>query len=87
MADAKKVATATEHDESTQVREGLARIREELAALREQLAEAGFMSGPKAPQAPSFGMSEGTREELERLGKAVDPFTGKALTREDLKNE
>jgi hypothetical protein len=32
----------------------------------------------------SFGLSEGTREELERTGHAVDPFTGKTLTRDDL---
>lgn len=31
-----------------------------------------------------FRMSEGTREELARTGHAVDPFTGKTLTRDDL---
>ena len=39
---------------------------------------------PAKPQGPSFGMSEGTREELERTGHAVDPFTGRKLTRADL---
>jgi hypothetical protein len=34
--------------------------------------------------APKFGMCQGTREEIERTGKAVDPFTGKTLTRDDL---
>lgn len=36
------------------------------------------------PEAPSFGISEGTRQEIEMHGKAVDPFTGKILTRDDL---
>jgi len=34
---------------------------------------------------PRFGMCEGTREELERTGKSIDPFTGVLLTRDDLK--
>lgn len=34
--------------------------------------------------APRFGMCEGTREEIERTGTAVDPFTGATLTRDDL---
>lgn len=36
------------------------------------------------PGQPKFRMSEGTREELERTGKATCPFTGRALTRDDL---
>jgi hypothetical protein len=40
---------------------------------------------PEQPRKPSFGMSEGTREELERTGKATDPFTGEKLTKDDLK--
>ena len=39
---------------------------------------------PAAPAAPSFGMCEGTREELARLGVATDPFTGAKLTEDDL---
>lgn len=31
------------------------------------------------PKAASFGLSEGTREELERTGRATDPFTGEHL--------
>lgn len=31
-----------------------------------------------------FGLCEGTREEIERTGEAVDPFTGRTLTRDDL---
>lgn len=34
----------------------------------------------KAPKQPSFGISEGTRNDLELYGKATDPFTGKLLT-------
>lgn len=39
-------------------------------------------AAPKAPYVPSFGMSEGTREELERTGHAVDPFTSEKLTKD-----
>jgi len=56
--------------------------RKDVAALTEPGAEA---APETAPAGPKFGMCEGTREELERTGKAVDPFTGKALTRDDLK--
>jgi hypothetical protein len=48
------------------------------------LVAPGVDAEAPAPTGPSFGMSEGTREELERTGHAVDPFTGKALTSEDL---
>jgi hypothetical protein len=64
--------------------EHLAEIEAEAQALRDKLAEAGVVIALK-PHAPSFGMSEGTREELARTGKAVDPFTGAKLTRDDLK--
>lgn len=37
---------------------------------------------PEKP-APS-GLCEGVREELERTGVSVDPFTGKRLTKSDL---
>lgn len=40
--------------------------------------------GDLGHRAASFGLCEGTREELERTGKATDPFTGRALTRDDL---
>lgn len=32
---------------------------------------------------PSFGISEGTRNDLEQYGKTTDPFTGKLLTSTD----
>lgn len=60
------------------------RLRAENDRLRAELAARSTTARP-APVAPSFGMSEGTREELERTGKATDPFTGEALTRDDLK--
>lgn len=34
------------------------------------------------PAAPSFGMCEGVRADLEQSGKTTDPFTGKVLTAE-----
>lgn len=65
---------------------GADRVREleaENAELRAKLSEAGQPVAQK-PHAPSFRISEGTREELERNGEATDPFTGKKLTRADL---
>ena len=47
-------------------------------------AKPAVKAEPAKPQGPSFGMSEGTREELERTGQATDPFTGRKLTRADL---
>lgn len=84
MADAKKIVAPTERDDWAQVHELLHVIHLELAALREALGQAGFTAGPKAPVEPSFGMSEGTRDEIERTGKSVDPFTGRTKTRDDL---
>ncbi|MGW3619482.1 hypothetical protein [Micromonospora arida] len=52
--------------------------------LEEAKANAVVLPNTKpVPHVPSFGMSEGTREELERTGKAVDPFTGRLLTNEN----
>jgi len=62
----------------------LAALRAEVAELREALAAAGVAVKPAAPQEPSFGISEGTRDELERDGHAVSPFTGNVLTKDDL---
>lgn len=62
-----------------------AELRAENERLREQLADAqaGKPTRP-VPTAPSFGMSEGTRAELELVEKTTDPFTGKTVTRADL---
>lgn len=64
--------------------ERLAKLRREVQDLADKLAEAGVVAAYKPPS-PRFGMSEGTRDELERTGKATDPFTGAKLTRDDLK--
>jgi hypothetical protein len=64
--------------------ERLAELEREIAELRDKLAEASVILAPK-PRKPSFGLSEGTREELARTGKATDPHTGEKLTRDDLK--
>lgn len=50
--------------------------------LGDPTAEAAEVE-PAKTGAPKFGMCEGTREELERTGKAIDPFTGELLTRDD----
>lgn len=62
-------------------------LREENERLREQLADAraGKSTARPGPVAPSFGMSEGTRADLEQVEKTTDPFTGKTVTRDDLK--
>jgi hypothetical protein len=56
------------------------------AELRAALAatKAGDTAKRPAPEEPSFGLSEGVRDDLERNGKATSPFTGKPLTRDDL---
>lgn len=62
-------------------------LREENEQLREQLdaTRAGQPATRPKPEAPSFGMSEGVRADLEQVEKTTDPFTGKTVTREDVK--
>ncbi len=67
MPDTKPAAPAA-NDE-------LARLRAENERLRAELAEAKPQA-PAKPTEPSFGISEGQRDELERTGKTVSPFTG-----------
>ncbi|MEV0156880.1 hypothetical protein AB0H57_24555 [Micromonospora sp. NPDC050686] len=50
-------------------------LEEENRALREQLAAAGQPTRQK-PTEPSYALSEGQRDELERTGRTVSPFTG-----------
>lgn len=74
-----------------------AELEQENAELRERVAEleqagAPAAAGPRRPQLPSFGMSEGTRNDIEqaqneiarnpRLDEIVmaEPFTGRAIT-------
>ncbi|WP_030488190.1 hypothetical protein [Micromonospora chokoriensis] len=55
------------------------RVREleaEVAELREQLATAGQTPKPGKATEPRFTFSEGQRDELERTGRTVSPFTG-----------
>jgi hypothetical protein len=40
-------------------------------------------TGPTGPTEKTF-ISEGVREEIERTGEAVDPATGRKLTKSDL---
>ncbi|HEY9415375.1 MAG TPA: hypothetical protein VIQ30_11495 [Pseudonocardia sp.] len=51
------------------------RLRAELAAAQ---GNAGVTTGKARPKPtePSFGISEGQRDELERTGRTVSPFTG-----------
>lgn len=51
---------------------------------RKSTGDAPTVAGPTsrlAPQAPSFGMCEGVRADLEQVEKTTDPFTGKVVTR------
>jgi hypothetical protein len=64
-----------------------AELEAENEALRQELE--AVRSGRVArttgvPPRPSFGMSEGERDEIERKGSAVSPFDGKRRTAEDL---
>jgi hypothetical protein len=65
-----------------------AQLQEENQRLRARVAEleqrnAGTAPG-RIPLQPSFGMSEGEREEIERTGSAVSPFDGQRRTENDL---
>jgi hypothetical protein len=55
----------------------LVMLRAEVASLSQVAARSGRLTGPKH-------MSEGVREEVERVGYSNDPFTGRPVTREDL---
>jgi hypothetical protein len=52
-------------------------LRAENGRLKRQLGLPDEVS--QAPGAPSFGMSEGVRKELEMRGQATDPNTGRTV--------
>lgn len=56
------------------------RLRAELDQLRTERTP----GARQLPSTPSFGLSEGERDEIERLGSAVSPFDGKRRTEGDL---
>lgn len=62
--------------ENGRLRAEIVRVEAENGRLREQLAAAGKPAGPGRPVEPSFTFSEGQRDELERTGRTVSPFTG-----------
>ena len=55
----------------------LVMLRAEVSALKQAAARAGLTSRPR-------NMSEGVREEIERVGYSVDPSSGVQLTSDDL---
>ncbi|MBQ1039293.1 hypothetical protein [Micromonospora sp. C81] len=79
MANQTQTQNQTQTLRATSVDE-VERLRAENEELRAQLQD---QKSPAKPHVPSF-LPEGTREELERNGEAVNPFTGKKLTRADL---
>ncbi|MDG4762432.1 hypothetical protein [Micromonospora sp. WMMD710] len=52
-------------------------LEAEVAELREQLATADRATKPGKATEPRFTFAEGQRDELERTGRTVSPFTGK----------
>lgn len=52
---------------------------EENEELKARLANADQPAAKPVPAEPSFRLTEGTRDELERLGRAISPFTGARL--------
>lgn len=58
------------------------RLRAELVELRSNPRV--MPDTAQVRRAPSFGMSEGERSDIERTGKSVSPFTGEVLTAADL---
>ena len=79
-ADGQAAAAQKMIADLTQDRDALeaenARLLERLAAAGELLERAGSKEPAKATE-PSFKFSEGQRDELERTGRTVSPFTGK----------
>lgn len=76
----KSTTPAAQTQTTTTARTDADRVREleaENARLREQLAAAGSPAPAARPNEPSFKFSEGQRDELERTGRTVSPFTGK----------
>lgn len=69
----------TDHDRIGELLAENAQLREELAAVK-----SGQPVKRPVPTEPSFGISEGVRDDLERNGTTTSPFTGKTLTRDDL---
>lgn len=55
----------------------LVTLNAEVQALKTVAARAGITARPRH-------MSEGTREEIERVGFSTDPLTNRVLSREDL---
>jgi hypothetical protein len=84
VRDPSQDATDTTGRDEVAGNDEVARLREENDRLRAQLAENDARLRAAKPQQPSFGISEGTRNDLEMHGKTTDPFTGKQLTQEDL---
>lgn len=70
------------HADVEELRRENARLRAENEILR-----AGGTPTPattrRAPEPASFGLSEGTRQELKERGEATDPFSGERVTRAD----
>ena len=73
-------ADAVDDDERSE----LEQLRAENDRLRALIAEGDARIRAAKPHEPSFGLSEGTRNDLELTGKAVSPFTGKQLDKNDL---
>jgi len=65
-----------------------AQLTEENERLRARVAEletaAGRPAGRPVPAQPSFGLSEGERQDIEMHGSAVSPFDGKRRGVDDL---
>lgn len=51
--------------------------------LEQQVREERRRRGRPAPKDPSFGLSEGERDELERTGTTVSPHTGQVRHDDD----
>lgn len=76
MATTTKTTSGTPGDTKPTGGDRVAELEAENARLREALAASGQPAVPGKPTEPSFGLSEGQRDELERTGRTVSPFTG-----------
>lgn len=76
-AGAQSTPPAEQTQTTTSDADRVKELEAENARLREQLAAVGQAAAPGKPTEPSFVFSEGQRDELERTGRTVSPFTGK----------
>lgn len=79
MAPAGRTAEGADDDRGSWLNRSLQGVSvDDLQTLRRRI-DAELRRKAATPEEPSFGLSEGTRVELEQNGTATSPFTGRTL--------